>query len=158
MLNSLDKDIIRKLQEDLPLVKEPYRKLAEDLGISEEKLMERLEDFKKQGILKRVGAVLRHRKVGYKANAMVVWDIPREKVDQAAKVMITYPMLSHCYEREKTEEWPYNMYTMIHCESTEECKEIISDIMNQIGKYDYTILYSTDELKKTSVKYFTETN
>ena len=156
MLSKLDKSIIRKLQEDLPLVKEPYRKLADELGISEEKLMERLEDFKDQGILKRVGAVLRHRKVGYKANAMVVWDIPREKVDQAAKVMITYPMLSHCYERERSEEWPYNMYTMIHCESTEECKEIITDIMNQIGNYDYTILYSTDELKKTSVKYFTE--
>ena len=156
MLSNLDKEIIKKLQQ-LPLVKEPYKELAEELDISEEKLMEKLETLKEQGILKRLGAVLRHRKVGYNANGMVVWDIPREAVTKAAEVMVSYPMISHCYERERAEGWPYNVYTMIHCQSAEECRRIISDIIAEIGEYPYSILFSTKELKKTSVQYFSET-
>ncbi|MGM0395833.1 MAG: Lrp/AsnC family transcriptional regulator [Bacillota bacterium] len=156
MNNNLDKEIIKRLQEDFPLERQPYKKLAKEIQIPEEKLMEKLHEFMDKGILKRVGAILRHRKVGYNANAMVVWNIPVEKVEGAAEIMISYPMLSHCYEREATDEWPYNTYTMIHCENTDECEKIVSEIIDKIGEYEYEILYSTEELKKTSVKYFNE--
>lgn len=156
MNDKLEIDIIRRLQEDIPIVAEPYREIAHDLGIDEDELLKILAQYKANGVLKRVGAILRHRKVGYNANAMVVWEIPEDEVDGAAQMMASYPMISHCYERTTTPHWKYNLYTMIHCESKDECSDIVEEIIERIGEYNYSILYSTEELKKTSVKYFIE--
>lgn len=156
MKNNLDKAIIRRLQDELPLVEEPFREIADELGIDESVLLEKLRQYKEEKVLKRVAVILRHRKIGYNTNAMVVWEIPEDEVDRVADVMISYPMISHCYERTTSKDWNYNMYTMIHCESYDECNGIIDEIISKVGKYEYKILYSTKELKKTSVKYFME--
>ncbi|MFW6029684.1 MAG: AsnC family transcriptional regulator [Halanaerobiales bacterium] len=156
MIDKLDKQIIRKLQENLPLVLEPYKQIADELGIPEEKLLKRITKLKEKGYLKRISALVKHRDVGYKANVMVAWDIPDDKIENFVNKTISLPIISHFYERERYKSWPYNIYTMIHCKTLDEVENAIEDILDAVGDYKYEMLLSTKELKKTSVKYFTE--
>jgi DNA-binding Lrp family transcriptional regulator len=156
MENSLEKAIVRKLQEDLPLVPRPYEVIAEELGITEEELLNKIQDLSKKKILKRIGAVLHHRTVGFNANAMVVWSVPEEKISDSVNKMISFKEVSHCYERKALSNWPYNIYTMIHAETIEDCEAIILELAKNTGIASYEVLYSTRELKKRSMKYFTE--
>lgn len=153
-VDPLTRKIVAALQGDIPLVQEPYRELAREIGISAEELLQRLQELKERGILKRVGAVLRHRQAGFVANAMVAWRVPEEKVDEAGREMASFQEASHVYQRPVYEGWPYNLYTMIHATSREECEEIIGRISSCIGINEYTVLYSTREFKKTSMNYF----
>lgn len=98
-MDLLDKAIILKLQEDLPLVPRPYRHIACELGICEEELLGRLRKLKEERILRRIGAILHHRTVGFKANAMVVWNISECRIKEVTDMMITFPEVSHCYQR-----------------------------------------------------------
>ena len=155
-MNDLDKKIIRALQGDLPIEKEPYKSIAKELGIEEELLLKRLEEMKEQGILRRIGAILNHRSVGFNANAMVAWCIEESETEHIGKQLALQREISHCYQRESFPNWPYNMYTMVHAETTEACEAVIKRIAETIGIDKYEALYSTKELKKTSFKYFME--
>lgn len=106
--------------------------------------------------MRRFGAILHHRKAGFSSNVMVVWVVPDDKCEEAGKVMASFPQVSHCYKRTPLVQWPYNMYTMIHGQTKEECETVVSDISRITGIYEFELLYSTKELKKTSMKYFTE--
>lgn len=154
MIDSFDKKIIRKLQENISITATPYKKMADDLNMNEEDLISRIKTYNKTGILKRVGAILYHRKVGFNANAMVVWKIDSEKLDEVGKYMASFSEISHCYERKPCDCWNYNLYSMIHGKDKESCNKIIEKISNDIGVKNYKTLYSTKELKKTSMKYF----
>lgn len=154
MLDALDKKIIAAVQEEFPLVKEPYRELAAKIGISEEELLVRLQKYHQSGKMRRMGAVLRHREVGYSANALCSFKIPNDQVEKVAAVVITYPEVSHCYERVTYPNWPYNFYIMLHGHSREECKALAADIAETIGYNEYLMLFSTREWKKTSMRYF----
>jgi Transcriptional regulators len=154
MLDSLDKCIIKKLQEDIPIVEEPYGLLAAELGIEEDELITRIKSYHESGILKRIAAVIYHRQAGFKANAMVVWKVPEASVEEAGNYMGSLSEVSHCYERKICENWEYNLFTMIHGKDKEQCENIIENISNKIGIKDYKILYSTREFKKSSMKYF----
>lgn len=154
MDNSLDRAIVRKLQENLPLVPEPYKSIADELGISEQELLIRIKELRERKMLRRVGAILHHRTAGFKANAMVVWNVPIDKIRDVANIMISFPEVSHCYERKVMSNWPYNVYTMVHSESFEKCEAIILKIAHSAGIDTYEVLYSTRELKKSSMKYF----
>lgn len=156
MLSATEINIIRRLQEDLPLVSEPYKKLAEDLGITESELLTKIKEFKNKKILRRFGATLNHRKVGFHSNAMAVWIVSAERIAEVSKIMVSFPQVSHCYERTTQPGWPYNMFTMIHGQSKQECEKVISQISDLTNINNYNILYSTEELKKTSMKYFCE--
>jgi DNA-binding Lrp family transcriptional regulator len=156
MEDSLEKAIICKLQEGLPLVAQPYKFIAEDLGISEQEVLDIIEGLSNKKMLRRIGAILHHRSVGIKANAMVVWCIPEEKVKDAVKIIIKYPEVTHCYERKVLKGWSYNIYTMIHSENKSHCEDIILNISKAISINNYEVLYSTKELKKSSMKYFVE--
>lgn len=156
MENSLEKAIVRRLQEDLPLVPQPYKAIAEELGISEGELLNKIKDLNEKKMLKRIGAILHHRTVGFKANAMVVWSVPEEKVKETVSRMVLCKQISHCYERKSLTNWPYNIYTMIHSETFEDCDAVISDIAQNAGIEKYEVLYSVRELKKRSMRYFTE--
>lgn len=154
MLDALDQEIIKRLQEDLPLTKEPYKKLAEELNIEEDQLLERLSYFREKGLLKRIGAVLYHREAGFQANALVVWKVPSVEVDRVGAYMASLPEISHCYERVTCENWDYNLFTMLHGKTKLQCQETIINIASKLHLYDYKILYSMRELKKSSMKYF----
>lgn len=156
MFSSLDISIIRKIQEDLPLVPEPYRAIAEELQITESELIYKIQDFCNKGIIRRFGATLNHRNIGFKANAMVVWKVPDESIKEVSKIMVLFSAVTHCYQRPTFLGWPFNVFTMVHGENKGECEEIIKDIASASGINEYNILYSTCELKKSSMKYFME--
>jgi DNA-binding Lrp family transcriptional regulator len=158
MLNNLDKKIIRRLQEDISITADPYREMATELDINEDELLRKMKIYSENGILKRVGAIIYHRKAGFKANAMVVWKVSDEDLDRIGKYMASISEVSHCYERKPFEAWDYNLYTMIHEKDRESCNKIIEKIADNIGVKNYKVLYSTKELKKTSMKYFMNFN
>ncbi|MDF2614370.1 MAG: hypothetical protein K0S71_2156 [Clostridia bacterium] len=155
-MTELEKAIIRRLQEDLPLVKEPYKHMAAELGISEQEFLDKMSSFKEQKMLRRIGAILHHRTAGFEANAMVVWKVPQQRVAEVTELMISFREVSHCYERQSLPEWPYNIYTMIHSTHFETCGALIKQIADLTHLDHYEILYSTKELKKSSMKYFCE--
>lgn len=155
-LTAPDKKIVRALQEDFPLCEEPYKILAERAGIDEEKFLERVQDFLREKKIRKMGAVLQHRTAGFKSNALCVWDVPPEKLLEVAEIMIAHPAVSHCYDRDPAPNWNYNLYTMIHAKSREECDAIIDELSKLTGITNFQALYSKKEWKKTSMKYFNE--
>ena len=156
MLSSLDIKIIRKIQEDLPLVPKPYEALAQELGITENEVIDKIKEFCKNGIIRRFGTILNHRNVGFKANSMVVWKVPEERIEVVSKIMILFSQVSHCYQRPTFPGWPYNIFTMVHEKTKQGCEKIVKEIAKAVNVNEYDMLYSTDELKKVSMKYFIE--
>lgn len=155
-LSELDKKIIRTLQGEFPLVAEPYKEMAETIGISEELFLERVQALEEQKKIRKMGAVLRHREVGFKANVLVAWVVPQERLDEVALQMASHPAVTHCYDRTTAPGWPYNLYTMVHGRSREECEAIARELGEENGVTERTMLYSKREWKKTSMKYFCE--
>jgi len=158
MLNDLEKALVRELQEGLPLTGRPFLEIAEKLKISEEEVLSKIRKFIDTGIIHRFGAAVRHRELGYVANALVVWRVPGERVREVGRLMASFPEVTHCYERKSYPGWPYNLYTMLHGRSKEECREKVERISEAAGVTEHRILFSTAELKKTSMKYFLADN
>jgi len=156
MLTELEKKIVKALQENFPLCSHPFTSIAEEIGIDEKELLSKIRVLKERGIIRRFGATLRHRNAGYVANAMVVWHAPEEKVKEVGNAMASFPEVSHCYQRAICSDWTYNLFTMIHGKSREECENTARLISQKVKISDYRLLYSTRELKKTSMKYFQE--
>ncbi|MEJ2655693.1 MAG: winged helix-turn-helix transcriptional regulator [Desulfobacterales bacterium] len=154
MLTDLDKRIIASIQGDIPITEKPYLEIAEQLGISEDVLLERLKLLCDKGIIRRFGATLRHQKSGYQANAMVAWQVDEENIDAVGERMAAFREVSHCYRRNPKNDWPYNLYTMIHAKDEASCREIAREISKETSIGDYTLLFSRRELKKTSMEYF----
>lgn len=154
MLNLLDETIIRRLQQDIPLVEEPFKLIAEELGMEDSELLDKLKYYMEEGILKRIGAVINHREAGFNGNALVVWRVPENRVEEIGRFLASMAEISHCYERESCDNWDYNIYTMIHGKTRMQCEVIIRRISNQMELKDFKILYSIKELKKSSMKYF----
>ncbi|MCR5834410.1 MAG: AsnC family transcriptional regulator [Selenomonadaceae bacterium] len=151
-----DKEIIKALQEDFPLCEEPYKVLAERAGMTEEKFLQRVKELMAEKKIRKMGAVLRHREVGFNANALCAWCVPPEKLDDIAETMSTNAAVSHCYDRTPAPNWNYNLYTMVHAKTREECEKIIENLSALTGITDYKILYTKKEWKKTGMKYFCE--
>lgn len=156
-MEALDRKIIVAMQEDFPLVTEPYAFVARKIGISEDKLLEQLKVLAAEGRIRKFGAVLTHRQLGYAANALCAWIVPDSEVDTVGQSMAAHEAVTHCYCREKKIDWPYNFYTMIHGKSRTICEEIAQKISLDTGIEQYILLFSTKEWKKTSMRYFQET-
>jgi DNA-binding Lrp family transcriptional regulator len=154
MPDDLEKRIIHHLQGDLPLTSRPFAVLASKIGISEEEVLERIKSLKEQGTLRRFGASLRHQLAGYKANAMVAWYVPEDRMEEIGALMASFREVSHCYQRRVQGQWKYNLFTMIHARSKKECQEIAGRIAENTGIKDYVLLLSLKEYKKTSPQYF----
>ena len=155
-LSELDRKIVRLLQGEFPLVAEPYKVLAAEIGITEEQLLARIAAMREEKKIRKIGAVLRHREVGFTANCLCVWNVQDERVDEVARRMAEHPRVSHCYDRNREADWQYNLYTMIHGYSREECEAIAAELADATGIDDRRMLYTKKEWKKTSMKYFTE--
>jgi len=156
ILTELEKKVIASIQGDIPITERPYLDIAESLGITEDMLLETLQNLCKRGIIRRFGATLRHQKSGFEANAMVAWLVEEEEIETAGKKMATFRQVSHCYRRNPSGEWPYNLYTMVHARDEESCREIARQLSEETAIDTYTILFSRRELKKTSMQYFTD--
>lgn len=146
--------IIGALQGGLPIVEEPFSATAAEAGVREEELIEQIRAWKADGTIRRFGAILRHQEAGYRANAMGVWNVPDERTEEFAKVATSSSLVSHCYQRPRFEGFPYNLYTMIHGRSREECQSVADEISRRTGITEYELLYTSVEFKKVSPAYF----
>ena len=154
MLTELEKRIIASIQEDMAVTERPYLKIALDLGISEAELLDNLKALCERGVIRRFGATLRHQRTGFKANAMVAWKVDEDRLDDVGQKMASFQQVSHCYRRNPTESWPYNLYTMVHASNKQACREIARKMSRATSVKDYSLLFSREELKKTSMVYF----
>jgi len=154
MLTDLEKQIIASLQEDMAITERPYLAISEKLGISEETLLETLQSLCDRGIIRRFGATLRHQKTGFTANAMAAWQVDEDRVVEVGKKLASFKQVSHCYRRNPTASWPFNLYTMIHANDEESCRQTARNMSRKAGVETYSLLFSRKELKKTSMVYF----
>ena len=155
VVTEAEKKLIRILQRDLPILDNPFDQWAAEAGISVDKLLEAAEQFRARGMMRRFSAVLRHRELGFDANAMGVWVVPAEKQEAFGATAAGFQEVSHCYLRPSYPDWPYNIFTMIHTEDRAASKQVLTDIASATGIDNYTALYSTHEYKKVRVQYFT---
>ena len=142
--------ILKKLPFDFPLTERPYKVIAKEVGLSEDDLIEHLKRLKNEGVIRRIAAILYHRRVSYTHNAMVVWNV-KDDIQKTGKIMASFPEVSHCYERDKGGYWNYNLYTMIHGRSMEECNDIVRRISEKVGVDDYLMFVSKREFKKIAL-------
>jgi DNA-binding Lrp family transcriptional regulator len=150
-----DKAAIRALQEDVPLTPRPFDLWGRQVGLGVEGLLERAFDLKRRKIMRRFSAVLYHRKAGFRANAMGVWKVPEERIDEVGNTFAQYQAVSHCYQRPVYEDWPYALFSMVHGRTEEECESVLDAMATETGLRERLSLYSTREYKKTRVRYFT---
>lgn len=155
-LTERDRALIRELQEDLPTIKRPFAPMAARLGVSPADIFAWLNEMTELGYMRRFAAILRHQRAGFTANGMSVFKVPEPRIDEVGPIAASFPQVSHCYRRPVYEDWPYNLFAMIHARSVENCEQIAADIAREIGIDDYMILYSTEEFKKTRVRYFVD--
>ena len=155
MLEDTDKKVISQIQKDLPVHPRPFALMAEKIGIPEGEFIERVRRLKNMGIIRRFGATLRHQEAGFKANAMIAWKSPESVIREMGKTLAGFREVSHCYHRAPKGDWPYNLYTMVHGGSRDECREISEQMSVATGLGDYAVLFSEKEFKKTSMEYFT---
>jgi DNA-binding Lrp family transcriptional regulator len=154
--DDFDVAVIRATQGDNPIVAEPYVGPAEKLGIGVEELLEHMGGMQERGLLRRVAAILFHRRAGFSANGMGVWRVPDDQIAELGPRMASYRGISHCYQRPTYEDWPYSVFTMAHGRSKEECDAILDTIAAQTGIEDRRTLYSSTEFKKIRLQYFTD--
>lgn len=154
-MNALDERIVRATQAGLPLVAEPWRAVAEDAGVSQAQLFARLEAMLADGRIRRIGAVPNHYALGYTANAMSVWDVADEAVDELGAQVGALPFVTHCYRRpRRLPQWRYNLFAMVHGHSRAETDARVAEIRARLGKAlrASDVLYSTRILKKTGMR------
>ncbi|MHC1631047.1 MAG: siroheme decarboxylase subunit beta [Methanotrichaceae archaeon] len=152
LIDDLDLRLIRAAQDGIELTSRPYRALGRELGLTEDEVIERIKALVENGVIRRFSATIGHRALGIVANAMIVWRVPLEKVDQVGQIMASFDQVTHCYERPIKADWPYNLYTMVHSENRERCKKIAAQISQKTGMKDYQIYFSEKEFKKTGAR------
>jgi siroheme decarboxylase len=153
-----DIDTIKALQGPMAAVERPYDEAAAVLGISTDDLLERLRGMVDRKIMRRVAAILYHRRAGFSANGMGVWKVPENQILEVGGRMAAFRGISHCYQRPTYEDWPYSVFTMAHGRSKEECDAILDSIAAEcgMGPDDRATLYSSTEYKKIRLHYFTD--
>lgn len=155
MLDDIDRKIIQATQAGLPLTPEPYQTLAEQLGLSAKEVMQRLSAMQDSGIIRRIGAVPNHYKLGYRFNGMTVWNVPDEQIDALGQQVGQLAFVSHCYHRPRhLPEWPYNLFAMVHGKTQQAVDLQIQQIAEILGDHNQgsDVLYSTAILKKTGFR------
>ncbi len=148
--------VVRRAQYDIDMVSEPFKNIIDELEIDYDKFFSILQELQEAGVMRRFASILNHRKAGFSANAMVVWDVDEgEKGEEIGATAAAFSAVSHCYLRPKYENWPFNLFTMVHGKTTEETNGIIADMAKEIDSKNHMPLYSSREFKKVRIEYFT---
>lgn len=148
-------EILRMVQADLPHTRTPYEDMAEKAGVAVEDVLAFLQALKKDGVIRRFGASIRHQKTVWKHNAMVAWIATEEEAAICGPVAARHPGISHSYFRPSdAPDWPYTFYTMIHGRDEEECGRIAEELRASWAPQRYAMLRTMRELKKISPTYF----
>lgn len=154
-LNDFDRALVAATQSGLPLVERPYEAVGAMLGVSGEVVRERLAAMLAEGLVRRIGAVPNHYKLGFTANGMTVWDVDDARVDELGQRIGALPGVSHCYRRpRRLPLWPYNLFAMLHGRSRDEVERQAAEVARLLGTAcrGHEVLYSTAILKKTGLR------
>lgn len=151
-MDDIDLQLLKAAQDGIVLIPQPYRALGNSLGISEEEVIRRLKELKDQGVIRRFAATIGHRALGILANAMIAWRVPQSQVERVGEIFAASKDVTHCYERASSPDWPYNLYTVVHSRSKEDCLMIASRLSQAAGIEEYRVLFSEKEYKKTSAR------
>jgi siroheme decarboxylase len=152
-MSIIERDIINALQEDLPLISNPFKGFADKVGISVDSMLSICHSLLKRGVIRRYGASINHYRAGYKANAMTCWYVPPEKITAFVNNVTSLSQVSHCYERKTNSHWHYNVFVMVHGYDRSICSDTINKISSGNDINDFAVLFSTREFKKTRIKY-----
>ena len=153
-----DQQLIAAIQAGLPLTERPYFTIGEKLGIPERAVIRKLSDLQSNGIIRRMGVIVRHHELGYRANAMLVWDVPDDHVDSLGRQLSAEEDVTLCYQRPRYRpHWPYNLFSMIHGRSRPEVMDCIERIVQKLALHNtpYEILFSRQRFKQCGANYFT---
>ena len=154
-LDDVDRKIIVVTQAGLPRVPRPYQAIAAQVGVAESEVISRMARMLDSGVIRRIGVVPNHYALGYKANAMSVWNVPDERVREFGTAIGALDFVSHCYQRPRhLPEWPYNLFAMVHGRDRAEVVTKVAEIARLLGAADrgHELLYSTRILKKTGLR------
>ena len=152
--NEKQRAILKIVQDTIPNSTRPFLEIARKVGVDEKYVIEFLKELKEKGYIRRFGATLRHQEAGFDCNVMVAWKVEEDKIEEVVDHIIKCPHITHCYQRKTYKEWPYNLYTMIHGRCKEECLKVVEDLKKTTGMKECEMLFSDEELKKTSMSYF----
>jgi DNA-binding Lrp family transcriptional regulator len=154
--DDFDVDVIRATQGPQPVIAEPYAPAAETLGLPVERLLQHMAEMRERRLLRRVAAILYHRRAGFSANGMGVWRVPDDRILELGPRMAAVRGISHCYQRPTYRDWPYSVFTMAHGRSKDECDAVLDSIEELTGITERATLYSSTEYKKVRLLYFTD--
>jgi DNA-binding Lrp family transcriptional regulator len=152
-LSEIEQKILAALQHGLPESQTPFKDIAANIGIETGELLDVLKNWKQQGKIRRIGAIVNHFKVGLGGAAMVVWQVEPEQTDEVGRILAEFEEVSHAYERHTDENWPYSLYTMVHGKSDEDVQRTVQRMSQACGISDYRVLVTEKELKKAPPTY-----
>ena len=155
-ISDIEQKILAVIQHGLPESQSPFKDMAEKIGIDTERLLAGLKDWKQQGKIRRIGAIVNHFKVGLGGGAMVVWQVEPARTEEVGKILAGFEEVSHAYERRTYENWPYSLYTMVHGKSGEDVQQTVQRMSQTCGVSNYRILVTEKELKKVPPTYITQ--
>ena len=156
MIDKVNRQLLRLIEKGLPIVSRPYANISQQLNISENEVIERLIKLKQQGLVKRLGVIVNHRQLGYQANAMVVFNIPDDVVEYVGYKMSQFNFVNLCYRRPRRgEDWPYNLYCMIHGKSREKVVQQLAMLIEtaDLSNFNYEVLFSRHCFKQRGAIY-----
>ena len=151
-MDERDLALLKIAQDGISLTSRPYLALGEKLGMSEQEVVDRLSSLEQEGIIRRFAATIGHRALGIVANAMIAWRASPGELQKAGALLGSDEEVTHCYERASCVDWPYNLYTMVHSRSRDECLETARRLSRISGIAEYRVLFSEREYKKTSAR------
>ena len=149
-----EKGLVRLLQGNLPVCPHFFAPLAAQAGMSEPALLEKLRAWQASGVLRRIGLLLRHREMGFKANGMCCWDVPETEVLEFGRRVAAFPEVTHCYERPRMDIFPFRLYAMIHTPTWLGTQQLFERITREAGLTGGQVLLSVTEFKKASMQFF----
>jgi siroheme decarboxylase len=153
VLSPQEADVARLIQGDIPLTGRPFQRIAETAGLTEEEILSLAGGLRKRGIIRKFAAIVRHQKVGYTHNVMVLWAVPPACAETAGKALSSFAEVTHCYERTPPFAGRYNLFTMVHFRD-ESDEILLRDMADAAGVTDFRVLRSMEEFKKNSMEYF----
>ena len=155
-INALEKEILQFLQHSIPIISQPFNELAIKLNLSHDYLLTCINNLASKGIIRRFGAIVSHRKIGYTYNVMALWNVTQARINSVAKQIASCQEVSHCYQRTSYSDWPYSIYSMIHAKSKDSADKLVSKLINTNQIDQYKLLVTVKEFKKQRLEYFTD--
>lgn len=153
VLSEIERKLLAEIQHGMPATHTPYADVAKKIGVDVDQVIDILNNWNKDGRLRRVGAIVNHFKVGLKAGAMVVWQVPEDRIEKVGRILASFPEVSHAYERPSTDQWPYNIYTMVHGNNAQDVRDTIEKMSEKVGINSCKQLETIKELKKVPPTY-----